>query len=219
MLRPRSIPLTLPVSVVVPCVPKHVDLLPDLLASFARQTVPPDELILALSGCAEPALHAPFPMRATLAATVRPAAANRNRGLEIAAHRVVIFHDADDLPHPRRIEIIRSIFERYEVAHLMHAFDESRALSAPTWPIHDSIESIQERAYYQPRYVFDWGLTNGNVAVDRDAIGDVRWPEHMIHGEDVAFNTAVCARSGANVVLPLPLLLYRRHLSATGAAP
>jgi hypothetical protein len=51
---------------------------------------------------------------------------NRTKAMDRSTGDILVFSDADDLPHPQRIEITKYIFENYEVDFLLHSFAFAR---------------------------------------------------------------------------------------------
>lgn len=195
-------------------------MLPPLLGELERQTVRPDEVVLAISGVpAPPKLPGTrFPVRVATDPTARNAAANRNRALSLVTGTVVVYQDADDIPHAQRLEIIRHLFACYEIDHLMHGYEHAPPTrDATAWRAgRYELRYTEGLLRSDPRYRFDLGITNGNPAVSRELLRRVGWPEQHRVGEDVAFNTRAYKLAGPRcATLPLPLLLYRQHLSAT----
>jgi glycosyltransferase involved in cell wall biosynthesis len=140
------------------------------------------------------------------------AGANRNRGSAIARGDVLIYQDADDLPHPQRVEIIAGLFEKYRIDHLMHYYyrqvPEQEAFS---------LKEAAKNSRYREKPTAG-GITNGNPAIARSVLGLVQWPEYGQVGEDVEFNAKVYAITKWTAVTELPLLTYRHNLSSFGAA-
>ena len=209
--------LQLRTSVLVPCVAKHTGLIPELLAHLAAQSTKPDEVVIAVSGCRTPddvrnyAVLQPFPVRIDDRHVTANASVNRNRASDLATGDVFIYQDADDLPHPQRVEILKQLFEEYDVDHVMHAFTHGGWMQG-----NYHIPSILHTARYETAYRFHSGITNGNPATSRAVHGSVWWDHGRNVGEDVFFNQSVYARfPGRKAVLDLPLLLYRQHLSGT----
>ena len=210
-MRPRAAG-SVKVSVVVPCAPRHARLLEPLMALLDRQTSRPNEVVIA--GTTTRLAARSFPIRIVATEPRANAARNRNAATSRATGDVICYQDADDVPHTQRIEIVRRLFERFDVEHLMHAFVHAAHPTTAWSTSRYDVGAIDRLARYHP-YSFEAGLTNGNPAVRRTLAQAVRWPEGRRIGEDVAFNVAACARSRSNVVLRVPLLLYRQHLSAT----
>jgi len=207
-LLPRSAVRKLSVSVVVPCAEKHVPRLPEVLSALSSQVRRPDEIIVAVSGCDLSALPnlSKFAVNVTHSRNRASAGANRNRGSAVACGDVIVYQDADDLPHRQRIEFIAGLFEQYEIDHLMHFYDLLKEK-----PSQFTFETAVARSAYRTAYVR--GVTHGNVAVARSIFSAVKWPDYFRHGEDRAFNTAVYRCSKRTVITELALLTYRRNFS------
>ena len=47
---------------------------------------------------------------------------NRDAASMAADHEIIISNDADDIPHPQRIEVIKYFFENYDIMHLNHSY-------------------------------------------------------------------------------------------------
>lgn len=214
----------LKVSVIVPCAAQHVLRLPELMEAMRRQTRLPDEVVIAVSGCALgaiPRLDAGTDLKIVHNAERITAGGNRNRAVVSARGDVVVFQDADDLPHLQRVEIIVALFERYEIDHLMHFFYYLKEE-----PSRFSIEQAAACSTYRTDFMkavpYRTGLvkcvTNGNVAVMREIAKVVQWPDRSRKGEDVDFNSAVYARTKRTAVTELPLITYRRNFSSFRAS-
>lgn len=213
--RPRRETKT--VAVVVPCTAKHVGHVPELLKAYENQTRLPNEVILTLSGSPTSPQFQSSRFRVTILHDPRPknAAENRNRAAPHVTADVVIYQDADDVPHAQRVELIGAAFETFAIDHLMHRFECEPQTS--TWRLsRNAVHTAMALCRAQPIYKSELWLTNGNPAVSRTLLSLVSWPGDRRIGEDIAFNTSACRVSrGRNVILPLPLLLYRQRLSAT----
>lgn len=202
-------------SVLVPCAGAHVARLPELIAALRSQTRPPDEIIVAVSGCKVSDLKR-LDVDLVYSANQFSAGANRNRAGAVARGDIFIYQDADDLPHPQRVEIIATLFEGYAIDHLMHYFYYREGS-----PSQFSLKEAATRSEYYGELMrearYRTGLveyvTNGNVAVSRALARAVPWPEHFKVGEDQQFNRAVYARTKRTVVTPLPLITYRQKFS------
>lgn len=227
--RPRRIGLR--TSVIVPCSHKHVQLLPDLLGhQLSRQSRQPDEIVVALSGCAVPRAL-PDGIRLVHSAAPLTAGQNRNRGADVATGDLLIYQDADDLPHPQRVEIVAGLFEAYEVEHLMHGYVYARgsrwsvgypgsvsgsaSLDGPVELPPSSVEEAATKSAYRSEPASSTRVTNGEIAFVR-AVSVVRWPERAGTGTDTEFNRLVYARFERTVTTDLPLVVYRHDLSSFG---
>lgn len=205
-LQAREHDVKMTVSVVVPCAHTHVHHLRALLANLRAQSRQPDQIVFAVSGCE--ASEVPR-LDGEIVHSREPhtAGSNRNRGLAAARGDILIYQDADDLPHPQRVEIIAFLFERYRIDHLMHLFDRSED-QRETFSFKRAVRRTAYRTAIPPN------VANGNPAVARSLLSSVRWPEYSHRGEDVEFNTSAYACTKQTAVVTLPLLTYRQHLSS-----
>lgn len=209
------------ITVVIPCAAKHVPLLDGLLRELVRQSRPPDEVVIALSGARRPLVksaRARFPVHVLADPLPQNAAYNRNRATSAVTGDVVVYQDADDLPHPQRLEIVATAFARSSVDHLMHGFYQDVGVRAGrAWRAgRYDVRSLEKQLRFPGQYTSAIGLTNGNPAVTRSMLARVRWPDERRVGEDVVFNERCYATDPRRcAILNVPLLLYRHSLSAT----
>lgn len=203
-------------SVLVPCAAKHTSLLPELLKQLASQTARPDEVVISISGTAVPPRLPTQPYRVRVLAdpAVAYAGKNRNRAAAASSGDVLVYQDADDVPHPQRIEIAKYLFGNFFVEHLLHAY--TQAAITPAWLAQrHKLDTATARARYEP-YSYTHAFHNGNAMTTREVFRHVRWPENIRRGQDVAYNHMVRDRFPSRMVrLGLSLLTYRQHLSTT----
>ena len=201
------------VSVVIPCASKHAPILPSLIGEFEKQTSPPEEIVISISGTETPPLLTSKKIRVVVLSSATPsnASVNRNRATARARGDLFVYQDADDVPHPQRIEIVRALFARFEFDHLLHQFTPQGGAS---WSASRYDPPFERLAYYRVKYQFEYGTTNGNPVLSRQTALRFRWPENVNLGEDVRFNCDVYAQAKKKVILRAPLLFYRRYLSA-----
>lgn len=219
-LEKRSLPLSLKVSVVIPCHYKHAQYLPHLLQAFSEQSTPPDEVVISLSQCNKvdvdiiEAINAttyPFSLRLITFKKAISEGGNRNHGCAHATGDVFICHDADDLPHPQRVEAIKYFFEFYHIDHLMHRWgDEIEHL-----PHFTDFEKM--RWFHLPKYTNEplgaGGYTNGPVAISRRVFDSIHWDSAFRLGVDVDFNRKAYSYFPNTIVLEESLYVYRHKLS------
>ncbi len=117
-----------------------------------------------------------------------PAGRNRHLGSKEAGGDIIIFQDADDLPHLQRNEIIQKIFiNNPNIVHILHGmsrknhntyFDTNRI---PTKICqHNMFNNHKEMAFYS--------LTNGNIAIRKYIVNQIDWDLKNFRGQDVQLN-------------------------------
>lgn len=218
-LERREFPDHLNITIIIPCHPNHIPLLYPLLCAYEDQTSLPEEIVISLSECGNVSINSlssvekriwPFQVKLIKAVEKHLPGKNRNIACAQASGDLIICQDADDLPHPQRVEIIRYLFEHFQIEHLMHQWLESdgtfHAIKV------DGIENqcMKYRSYYQiptPK------IHNGSVAFLRSIFRDVHWRPHLSIDEDCLFNQHVYAFFPNHYVLVQPLIRYRGEFS------
>src|SRR6185503_496362 len=103
---------------------------------------------------------------------------NRNIAALNASKDILICQDADDIPHPQRVEIIKYVFETFDIDHLFHAFisyhnsfSPYKTEQVPVFKfssLSDMFKYCNERRY---------PITNGNVSFAREVIKNISFPD------------------------------------------
>lgn len=218
-LEKRPFPKVMTASVIIPCHYKHARFLSQIIKEYSSGTVLPDEIVISLSNAdkvPQEIINAikgsDYPFDVVLLTSDQPlsAGANRNKAAKIAKGDILISHDADDLPHPQRIEIIKYFFENYELDHLMHGWSEANA--------EISCYTFDQLAWFEsPTYTNQLGggtYCNGPIAITKQVFNSIHWTEKFIIGEDVMFNHEVYKKFHNKLVLKTPIYIYRHRLSA-----
>ncbi len=117
------------ISVIVPCVSRHIVFLPSLLEELKKQSRLPDEVVISISE-ADPSYYLdvenlkvqqwPFALKLLSSQEKQSTGKNRNIAAKHSSGDVLLLQDADDLPHPQRIEILGYIFEHYSIDYVLH---------------------------------------------------------------------------------------------------
>lgn len=123
-LEKRDQPISHKVSVIVPCHSDHFPLLRTLLLQYQGQSVKPDEIVIALSNAGAVDPHQlgflkkcswPFELKIIESPHQQEPAVNRNLACRASTGDLIICQDADDLPHRQRVQVIKYLFEHYEI--------------------------------------------------------------------------------------------------------
>jgi len=225
----REHPEAKKISVIIPCAGQHFQLLPPLLDHYRQQTSLPDEIVISLSSTEHlkkeeiDALENspwPFTLKIHRFTGKQSPGLNRNIAASHTTGDVIISQDADDLPHPQRVEIIKFIFENYVIDHLMHKWAPENASLTP----YDK-DQVQVYGFdaFDEIYKSPLGdhLHNGNNASSREVVNQIRWVDvkTLDVDQDVKFNRDVYKAFKNNAVIPCELIVYRWQFSALQSNP
>ena len=175
-------------TVIVPCIPENVHLLPDLVESYNNQSKLPDEMIITLSDLCKMDIGyiyeieeckdlAKFKILFLVSQKNLSIAEHRNTACKYSTGKLLIFNNPDDLPHKQRIEIIRSFFELPNVDFLIHK-----------WKGKDDINDFNKNyrighiPYYKIKRSEYQGLAEviydyGNIAFRKPVYEKIKWQQ------------------------------------------
>lgn len=211
----RDVEIPLKTSILIPCHYSHFYLLDHLLECYEKQSVVPDEVVISISQANRIHLKDIFNLKdkkhsfqiVLLTTNIRlTAGENRNKAAEAASGDLFICQDADDIPHPQRVEIIRYLFEKYNIMFLLHRFSEDFISYETNEMANWCIQKKYDRC--QP------GFANGEPAFLREVFQKVRWPKKLVLSEDLNFNQEVSQALGNICYLDVVLINYRMGLSS-----
>jgi glycosyltransferase involved in cell wall biosynthesis len=227
------------VSVVIPCGAPHVPFLANLIETLRRGTVVPDRIVIVVNGT-EKEVEGNDGDRVKIVQNPQrmTSGAARNLGVQECGDDtdVVIFQDADDLPHPERVERIKNFFENNrDCVHLLHGYaraeteeeaqvnlwDDARVYSTAeilacnpsvSFTGQDSEQNLDPM--FPPRGTKCHEFHHGMFAARRWVL--LGTPFLDVHGgEDSNVNRRLLARYGKTAFLDLPLVFYFQIRSTT----
>lgn len=225
-------------SVIIPCHAPHFQYMQGLLQSYELQTRLPDEVVVALSGCGQLDSEAvsalqqqafAFPVRYICNDGPVSRGANRNLAAGQALGDILICQDADDVPHPRRIEFCMKVFEdEPSVNFILHGCALSLESEKPktTYALKvspDEFLALRFSSFNLPAIPYPEGklppqhhcFCNGVPTLKRSLwVNGAHWIESLQRTEDVRFVRMLVNRHGGGIFLNLPLYYYRRECSA-----
>lgn len=219
----RDTPREMSTSIIIPCDILHFPLLFPLLEYFQNQTTLfPDEIVISLSNTNDlykEEIYSlenhswPFSVKIISHRDKKSAGLNRNIAAFNSSKDILICQDADDLPHPQRVEIIKYMFETYDIDHLFHSLiSYHRSFTSY------ETEQVPICTFLSLNEMFDYcnkrrhPITNGNVSFTRDVIKNIPFPDAS-SGEDVVFNEKIYCSSYKSATILAKLLMYRAYLS------
>ena len=215
-LSPLEEPLNMTTSIIIPCHYKHAIYLEETLNSYSQQTVLPTEVVISLSQSKKVSpeiIHTlltrqwPFKLNLLQHIIAVSEGGNRNRACAASTGQILICSDADDLPHPQRVEIIKYFFDNYNLDSLTHAFTNDPT----TWQnLNPAIIPFSI-----PNYANEgWDHANGAISIARHVWKKFKWRESFSPGMDGVFNNRVYNYYKRKVLISEPIYLYRIHLTS-----
>lgn len=210
-------------SLIIPCYYKHAKYLYSLLKLYEFQTVPPDEVVISISEFKKidpmilDALNNEqwsFSVKIIVSEKEQFAGENRNIACQKSTGDLLILQDADDIPHPQRIQIIKYFFEHYKVDHLMHEY--AMSYTKQKRMLFEVFSNLNNIDIEWPQCFEDAiknGVTNGNIAISREVFNKIQWTAKPI-GQDVSFNSKVYSEFKNALIIKIPLITYHRFLSS-----
>lgn len=218
-------------SVCIPCWPRDTDKLKRCIRSVENQTLLPIEVIVGHSEMStrqacllEKKLKSSFfPVRCVSVESPQRPGANRN----LAARHVnrsathVAFFDADDIMHPRKLEITANTIKKYPRSNvILHRFiepnktissrfdyDDPQVLHGNEVPIQDIPTYKKSRPFVRKTYTH-----HGHSTVRAPVLKRVQFREDLRRAEDCIFILNVVVKYGPEhsiTFINLPLSVYQ----------
>lgn len=218
--------------VAVPCYYKHFKYLHGLLKSLEQQTRLPDEVVISLSqieNLTQDEMDAlefypwPFSVKIIRREGIFMEGSNRTTAARNISSDVVICIDADDIPHPQRVEAIMQLFETVpEVAMVLcgHAYCPGESIICEqAIPLYFPAEFAELRfelgSYKWLRLgrssdLVRWesGVHNGSPSLRRNLFEENIFWTDLKNGADLEFNTMMINKGHIAYLIQLPLLHY-----------
>jgi hypothetical protein len=112
------------ISVFIPCIPRHWVFIAGIAAAYASGSVAPAEIVCFLSNAAGVATDRRNinGIRVITSNDLVHAGPARQKALDLCSGDIIMYNDAEDIPHPQRVEIVKREFEQNDIMHLTHSF-------------------------------------------------------------------------------------------------
>ena len=213
----------LSISIIIPCHYKHFKYLSQLLSFYNHQTIIQKEIIVVLSQSnmldeknIEELKNNKYlyELKIICVKEKSPAGRNRHLGSKDATGDIIIFQDADDLPHLQRNEIIYKCFINYpQIDHILHGYSRYHIIYKKYNINNIPIKIFNHNMFYNHNEMASYNLTNGNIAIRKNVIDKVKWEDEKYRGQDVIFNKNLYTLLRKYLIIRLPLYVYREKLS------
>jgi hypothetical protein len=207
-------------TLIIPCHSAHAKYLYNLLRIYENQTDPPNEIVISLSDSnnVETGIinllennQWIFPIKLIQSKQKLFAGQNRNIACKHASNEIFICQDADDIPHPQRIEVIKYFFNKLQLDFLLHKFiynNESLPPVGDMSTIHYSYLKTYHDAWAVGYMLF------GQPAIHRRVFDKIKWKDIPID-EDNTFANQVITTFNNCIMIKSTLYIYRLELSTT----
>ena len=227
------------ISNVIPCTPSHFLGLPPILDLIVEGTRIPEEIVISLSNA-----HTVLPyliekveehysqkvekftiLQHNKTMTAGP---NRQAGSEKASGDLLIYQDADDFIHPRRLEVIEYFFKNHDIVHLNHgwvpptiSWNKIKFLRKEEMPYFVG-EEIYNCYFPNDNFLDCSGVTRayggefcviggGSPSILKSVLDKVHWKDRnelRTHAEDYEFCMEVVYEFKKSMMLNVPLIHY-----------
>lgn len=179
----------------ITCWSEDVHMLPELLSNIKNQTSQPDEIVVVGNNLKE--IKTDSNVITYAEPTRRSVSFSRNKAAELATGDILIYHDVDDVPHPQKIELIKSAFDNEEVDAFVHGFMIDNMFPFKYSKLKmEKITSLKHPKPYLNASKDD--LSHGHLSIKKKILNDIKYDEEITWGEDADF----CKRlfmSGCNL--------------------
>lgn len=210
----RETPLYLTTSVIIPCNQKQFGGLKAVLRSYEKQTIPPNEVIVALAQfeslpvlevLAVERLPLPFPVTVIKLGGKKTTGWLLNCAANQATGDILLCQESNVLAHPQRVEVVKALFENYYVDCLLHegiaeemtTYEDLTALSLQR---HGSYKAVKERGI---------AVNAGNICIAKQVAINAKWNEEDNVDQDAQFSEKVYQQFKNNLTVQAKLLLSK----------
>ena len=210
------------ISVVIPCHSNHFIYIENLLSELSNQSLIPNQVVVSVSSANSQTKKGineliannsyPFELRILISEEEILAGPNRNKGCRFAKGEIIIFQDADDLPHPQRCEIINEIFMTENTSIVLHDWIDTKIDF--TKDLFD-VKSVKRIKFEDFKFFSNHKVQFGCPSIKKNVLTTNRWP-NVYPGEDQVFLRSVLKVFEYGIYLPYPLIKYRQEFSCGG---
>lgn len=229
------------ISLVIPSTPNHFVYIDCILNTYENGTVKPDEVIISVSNgdqlnrslveSLEDKYKNSFNnLKFILNDHKVMEGPNRGVGSKHSSCEYITYHDSDDIPHPQRIEIIKHVFNKYDILHLNHSYSFDQKFdkilledivcfeSEKVYKIHFGDDEFLERPlnfFPHPNdrsYGAGLGIPvcGGPTTIHRSVLDKVKWNQDRILSYDYDFCMDTLFAFRKSMIINSPLIWYNK---------
>jgi len=180
------------VTLCITCYSKDVHFLDQCLHYVNLQTVKPDEILVIAndiqddSDLKQESLEKGFNLFTTK--EHKFPGWGRNVGFNLAKHEIVSFLDVDDIVFPRKIELVKKVFEDESVDALVHNYHYlTIALENVEKKFHYDVEEIKDVGNDVVKTKHNEDVHHGHMTCKKSVYEKYQYREDMLREEDVDF--------------------------------
>ncbi len=213
------------ISVIIPCHYLHFHHIRTLLDLYEKQSVLPNEIIIVLSESGQinseeiekiKNLKYRFGLKLLEVKEKSPAGNNRYLGSVEAEGSILIFQDADDIPHTQRVEIISYYMKKYpEVMHLIHNYEtEDQLYQQRRYSLISITHKVMKENIFNVKEIEKrHRLTHGNISIRKTIVDQIDWDRTSWRAQDKNLNRRIFRKYGKVLYIRDPLYYYRKRFS------
>ena len=206
------------ISVIIPCIPKHIPYLNDVIQNMKDQTLKPYEIIITLSETKdedakklENELKNKFNINLKIIPHLEKqnSAENKNRGVKYVDKicEYIAFIDADDITYPSKLKDMTDFMVSYDADLGLHSYDpvfnpNYKNLNPKELKEHE-INNKLEGHYFIPNL----GATHGHIIIKKYIFDKLSFDPTCYYCEDADFIRRVLKSDYRGVYLNKSLIL------------
>jgi cellulose synthase/poly-beta-1,6-N-acetylglucosamine synthase-like glycosyltransferase len=217
------------ISVVIPCLYIHLEYIENLLETYQKkQTLLPNEIIIVIAEANKldsanikkiryiSKIGYPFSIKIIKIDTKSLAGNSRYIGAKNASHEIIVFQDADDIPHNQRLEIIKYFFDKHpSIVHMCHKWSKNKLTFGKKFRRFNKIDYIIPKfdMFSDKQYRKLQHVANGNIAIRKNIVDKLEWFKDQYRRQDIALNIDIYTKFAKTLFIKEELYLYRCEFS------
>jgi len=224
-------------SVVIPATNGNFGYLNCILRHYEDGSLIPDEVVISISNAhlldsnkineLEDKFKDSFELKVLRHSTQMTQGPNRDAATMASTGDIIISNDADDIPHPQRVEVVKSIFLETDIMHLNHGYQTDQK-----FPFVEKIEAMpcedvfnhhfpgcdpkltkrpnpMDLGFYAPYGGnLKWKIHAGCPIFRKDVFNEIRWRHTEQQAWDYDFCMDVLYRFNKSMIIDSPLIWY-----------